>query len=665
MGKNELSRRHFLAASAASAFIVGARAHAQDAEATPDDAIHGSADAGATPVVAGPAVPPEFETPTNWPTENYDLKGTRNPQGSNISTETIGTLGDAWKFSVDISAPYGALTAYPSIVDGVIYQQDAMSNVYALELETGEVIWTIEHNEAVPSGGPNGTSVAYGNVYYTVGGPGDVIAVRAENGEQLWSTNIRGPKNEGITIAPAVYDNVVYVSTIPGTANSFYSGGERGMIHALDAHTGEVLWYFDTTTDNLWGNSIVNSGGGLWHPPSFDDQGMVYAGVGNAGPYPGTEEWPSGSSRPGDNDYANSILKIDPATGSLVWYNNITGRDLFDLDNQLTPILTTAEIDGSERKVAVTSGKHGFVVLVDQESGEEIWRTAVGEHNGNASLQELPEGESTTVLPGTLGGVETPMAYADGRVFAPVYNMASVYTPEGLDPESIDFLGATGNLVCLDVATGEILWDVPTEKGLLGAATVVNDVVFTGGLDGVVRGFNVETGEQVFTYQASAGLNAPFSISGDYLLIPAAGPLGASSDTFAEIPDAGANLIALKLGGEIQEQGATASPEATPEEGEGAAAGGEAQTVEVTAIDIAFEEKTLSIPADTDVTFVVHNEGMLQHDFHIEGTEYATPMLNGGESAEIVVNLPAGEYTYFCSVAGHREAGMVGTLTVG
>ncbi len=86
--------------------------------------------------------------------------------------------------------------------------------------------------------------------------------------------------------------------------------------------------------------------------------------------------------------------------------------------------------------------------------------------------------------------------------------------------------------------------------------------------------------------------------------------------------------------------------------------------IEVTAIDIAYKEKELTMPADTDVTIVVHNEGMLQHDFNIEDTDFNTELLNGGESEEIVVNLPAGEYTYYCSVAGHREAGMEGKLTV-
>ncbi len=100
-----------------------------------------------------------------------------------------------------------------------------------------------------------------------------------------------------------------------------------------------------------------------------------------------------------------------------------------------------------------------------------------------------------------------------------------------------------------------------------------------------------------------------------------------------------------------------ASPAATPE-GAGAA------SVELTTVDIAFEPTEFTIAADTDVTITVTNAGVLQHDFVVEDTDFATDLLNGGDSTEIVVNLPAGEYTYFCSVPGHRDAGMEGTLTV-
>ena len=100
--------------------------------------------------------------------------------------------------------------------------------------------------------------------------------------------------------------------------------------------------------------------------------------------------------------------------------------------------------------------------------------------------------------------------------------------------------------------------------------------------------------------------------------------------------------------------------EATPVE-EGAAAPAE---VSVEAVDIAFSTDTIEIAADTDVTFTITNNGGAAHDFVIEGTDYNTGYLNGGQSATLVVNLPAGEYTFYCSVPGHRPAGMVGTIIV-
>jgi uncharacterized cupredoxin-like copper-binding protein len=64
------------------------------------------------------------------------------------------------------------------------------------------------------------------------------------------------------------------------------------------------------------------------------------------------------------------------------------------------------------------------------------------------------------------------------------------------------------------------------------------------------------------------------------------------------------------------------------------------------------------------VTLTLTNTGVAQHDILIEGTSYGTPLLNPGESASFTFNLPAGEYTYYCTVPGHRAAGMVGKLIV-
>lgn len=103
-----------------------------------------------------------------------------------------------------------------------------------------------------------------------------------------------------------------------------------------------------------------------------------------------------------------------------------------------------------------------------------------------------------------------------------------------------------------------------------------------------------------------------------------------------------------------------ASPVATPDAG-GAADGEE---VTVVAVDIDFEPNEFTIPADTDVTIVLDNQGNLDHDFVIDDLDFVIGPISGGETASDVLNAPAGEYEYYCSIPGHSEAGMVGTLIV-
>jgi outer membrane protein assembly factor BamB len=413
----------------------------------------------------------------------------------------------------------------------------------------------------VPSGGPNGVAAAYGLLFTTIGGVGDVIALKPDTGQEVWRTNIQGPLHEGITTFPAVYDNLLWVSTIPGSSEDFYEAGQRGVIHVLDAATGRVLWYFDTTTDNLWGQPTVNSGGGFWHPPTFDEDGKAYVPIANPAPYPGAEDWPFGTSRPGANLYTDSVLKMDPATGTLDWYHQIKPHDLWDLDNQLSPIL--AEID--DRKVAIASGKHGYVVCLDRDSGHEIWRVPVGRHQ-NDNLVELDADASIEVFPGTLGGVETQMAYsaANNLLIVPTYVLGSAYVGDGFDPETpFDFTGATGLLIALNASDGSVVWQVELASGPLAGATICNDVVFSAGLDGVIFGYNIADGTEVFRYQASAGINAQAAVSGDTIYFPAGGPLLPSAETADPAPEMVQGVIALTLGGELQV--ATPAGEASPE----------------------------------------------------------------------------------------------------
>jgi alcohol dehydrogenase (cytochrome c) len=145
-----------------------------------------------------------------------------------------------------------------------------------------------------------------------------------------------------------------------------------GTLWALDAKTGQKKWHFDTVPKDLWGDTKVNSGGGLWQPPSFDDKGFIYFGTGNPAPYPGTPQKPWGSSRPGANLYTDSMVKLDAATGKKQWHFQLTPHDIYDWDFQDPPLLISA----GGKELAVGAGKSGIVVALDANTGKPVWKRA-------------------------------------------------------------------------------------------------------------------------------------------------------------------------------------------------------------------------------------------------------------------------------------------------
>lgn len=91
-------------------------------------------------------------------------------------------------------------------------------------------------------------------------------------------------------------------------------------------------------------------------------------------------------------------------------------------------------------------------------------------------------------------------------------------------------------------------------------------------------------------------------------------------------------------------------------------------TVEVAAEpggELAYVQDSLTAQAGA-VTFQFTNEASIPHDFNIErdGEDIAGTEVITEDEESLRVELEPGRYTYYCSVANHREAGMEGTLTV-
>jgi plastocyanin len=80
-------------------------------------------------------------------------------------------------------------------------------------------------------------------------------------------------------------------------------------------------------------------------------------------------------------------------------------------------------------------------------------------------------------------------------------------------------------------------------------------------------------------------------------------------------------------------------------------------------VDIAFEPNQLSLPADTVTPVSLANQGAALHNFSIDELGISVDV-EAGASGQVDINAPAGTYTFYCNVPGHREAGMEGMLTV-
>lgn len=448
-----------------------------------------------------------------------DKANTRQVKDSAIDTSTVAKLEEAWSLPLTAQSAFGAYAATPVISKGVVYSQDLESNVQAIDLASGDVIWSRKYDD--PSEGPNGVTVDDGKVFGNTSTA--AFALDQKTGKELWSTELARNTHEGIDMAPGYHDGIVYSSTVPGNAREFYKGEGVGILWALDANSGKKLWHFNTVPNDLWDsrNVNINSGGGLWQPPSFDDKGFVYFGTGNPSPHPGTAEFPWGSSRPGPNLYTNSIVKLDAKGGKMQWHYQQTPHDVYDWDFQNSPVLLSA----AGKQLAIGSGKVGIVTAVDQKTGKPVWSTPVGVHNGHDDDglyamrgEDSKLKQEMTVSPGSLGGIIAPIATDGKLLFVPVVNGSATVVGGASLGESGEM---TGELVALDAASGKVAWKHKFPTAAFGAPVAVNDLVFATTFNGTVHAFNASGGQDVWEATLPAGANTGVMVNGETLVVGA------------------------------------------------------------------------------------------------------------------------------------------------
>jgi len=500
----------------------------------------------ATPATSAPPGAPaeDIRYANEWPSPNGDLYNTR-VAPTTISAANVATLGVAWTVPLGgASTADGYDFANPIIAGGVVYGQDGASNVGAVRYATGQVLWTHTFNSP-NTAGPNGVTIAGGRIYGVT--DTGVFALDATTGRQIWyDTQLARGGKMFFGMAPQVAGGRVFV------ASGVTVGG--GILFALDAETGAVIWRFQTVIDPV-GRHLPIPSGGAWDAVLIGPDHSLYVGIGN--PYLSLQDAVTTPSR---EVYTDSLVKLDQATGKVEWYYQAFPNDFHDWDLQISPIYTVA----AGRPVVLAAGKGGFVFAFDPASGKLLWKTSVGVHNGHDDDGELALAGKLhltppyTVEPGEVGGVETNMAAADGVAYVPVVNAATTYASATARVGTPAIATATGEMVAINIATGKPLWDTKLPQMPLGGATVANDLVFTTTFTGEVVALLRQTGAIVWTAQLPAGSNATLAIAGDTLLAGAG---------LALAPTQHPEVVAYRLGAKTR----VATP-AAPTQGQAPAA---------------------------------------------------------------------------------------------
>jgi len=422
-------------------------------------------------------------------------------RSAGLPASKVPSLKLKWAFNL------GGVTmarSQPAIVGGRVFIGSLTGAVYSLDANSGCTYWGFKAPAGVRSGVTLGSANGTPAVYFGDSGA-TVYALNAETGELIWTARPVDHFTTMITAAPQVHNGVVYQ-----TFSSFEEAIApdptyqcctfRGSVVALDAATGKKLWQTFTTPDAPaptrkpaeGPQRFGPSGAGIWSTPTIDEKlGVLYVATGDNYSDP-----PSKTS--------DAVLAMDLKTGALLWSRQLTENDAYN-NGCVTPQLTNCpeakgpdhdfgqppilvQLDGNNRALVIAQ-KSGMVHALDPDKkGAILWqkRASKGGYLGGSQWGSASDGQKIYVATSDLGIGTAP----------------DTTSPQGVRLAVDPKIG--GGLHALDLKTGATAWDakpLPCPAGQAicspaqsAAVTVIPGVVFSGSVDGHLRAYSTTTG---------------------------------------------------------------------------------------------------------------------------------------------------------------------------
>jgi len=464
---------------------------------------------------------------------NLEATGFQTAEVAGLSADDVPELELLWAFGFPDAAE---VRTKPTVVGDAVVVGGPFGEVLALDAATGCVRWSFEADAAVRGAVLVGEGPRRRPTVFFVDFRTNAYALDVTTGEVIWKHHVGWHSTSNTTGSPALHDGRLLVPV--SSWEVVVSGDPRyecctasGAVAALDAATGDVLWYHriipgypeEAGTNDAGTQLWAPSGAPVWSSPTVDAaRGLVYAGTGENYTRPTT-------------DNSDAIIAIDIETGELAWSFQATPDDAFtmactsptarqncpdppgpDLDFGMSPMLVERP-DGKE--ILVAGQKSGVVWALDPDNdGALLWSTRIGK--GSA-----------------LGGIHWGMA-TDGRyAYAPVADRAAVIVDVNPDRER------SPGMYALDLMNGEVVWSVPASEAvcegkrgcwaaLSSAPTAIPGVVFSGGLDGHIRAYSADDGRILWDFDTTSVTETSNGVPGRGGAIDGPGPVIAGGMLF-------------------------------------------------------------------------------------------------------------------------------------
>ena len=379
--------------------------------------------------------------PGGWPRFMHDLQNTGYSLSAAPDTSYL-----LWTFDTG-----QRLFGSPVILDGTLYQA-GRGCVFALDIETGDTLWS----SRIPVIGS--TPCVMDTLY--VGTCNGAAALNIETGDVLWQVYLAdfpcNPDDEPqdfIASSPIVTDAGIILCTHRNILSSFVQPSQPppegiNRVVCLDVETGSLVWEHSLTlragyspafeNNVLYINSntlkvlSVETGEEIWSYPAellFDTSPVING------------EYIIAVSENG------TVYSINKKTHELFWKTRLIYR-----------VFSTPAV--FEDLIIISTA--GGVFALDKNNGDILWENEIQQESPFSSFDNLMNAQAS---------FDSSPAIADGKVYV------------GL---------RSGLFLCLDLETGEILWQYQTDGAIIASPAIADEKIFVASTDGKICCFGID-----------------------------------------------------------------------------------------------------------------------------------------------------------------------------